>query len=90
LQVDDLFLPGEPVLIQARMSDGGTLPEGLVAEVSQCGGAPREYRFRDGTVGWELILEDVPPGLHRIRVRGVHGGATAPAPVREVFEVAKF
>jgi pimeloyl-ACP methyl ester carboxylesterase len=89
LQVEDLFLPGEPVLIRARMSDGGALAGGLVAKVTPVVGEPRELRFGDGTDGWELKLEGLAAGLYRVWVRGEMGGAAAPTPVREVFEVAE-
>jgi pimeloyl-ACP methyl ester carboxylesterase len=89
LQVEDLFLPGEPVLIRAHMSDGGGLVGGLVAEVTPAGGDTQELRFGDGTDGWELTLEGLRPGLYRVWVRSGVGGAAAPTPVREVFEVAE-
>jgi pimeloyl-ACP methyl ester carboxylesterase len=89
LQVEDLFLPGEPVLIRARMSDGGELAGGLVATVTPACGEPQELRFGEGTDGWELTLEGLRTGLYRVWVRGEVGGAAAPTPVREVFEVVE-
>jgi hypothetical protein len=89
LQVEDLFLPCEPVLIRARMSDGGGLACGLVAEVTPAEGDPQEIRFRDGTDGWEVTLEGLQPGVYRVRVRSEMGGSAAPMPVRELFEVAE-
>ena len=88
LQVDDLFLPGEPVLIRAKMSDGAGLAGGLVAEVTADNGVSKEHVMREGTNGWELSLEGVAPDLYRVRVRGAEGGGAAPTAVREVFEVA--
>jgi hypothetical protein len=88
LQVDDLFLPGEPAVIRASMSDRDLLKGGLIAGVTFPGGIQRNYSFREGEAGWELTLESLDPGLYRIRVRGAEGGGGAPAPVREVFEVA--
>jgi pimeloyl-ACP methyl ester carboxylesterase len=89
LQVEDLFLPNEPVLLLARMSDGTGLTGGLVAEVSHDGGMPQEHKFGEGTHGWELKLDGLQPGLYRVRVRGAAGGDAAPTPVRELFEVAE-
>ena len=88
LQVEDLFLPGEPVLLRASMPDGVRLAGGLVAEVAPAGGIPQEHKFVEDEGGWELALEGLQPGLYRVRVRGAEGGGAAPTPVREVFEVA--
>lgn len=88
LQVDDLFFPGEPALIRASMSDRAWLAGGLIAEVTSASGVRKDYPFRESEAGWELTLEGLDPGLYRVRVRGAEGGGGAPAPVREVFEVA--
>ena len=86
LQVEDLFLPGEPALIRARMSDGDSLAGGLIAEVTSDKGIGKDYPFRENGAVWELTLEGLDPGLYRVRARGTVRGGSAPAPVREVFE----
>jgi len=88
LQVDDLFLPHEPVVIRARMSDGGEVG-GLVAEIYSTEGNRQDIRFCDGKDGLEVAIEGLRAGLYRVRVRGEMGGPGAPTPVRELFEVAE-
>ena len=88
LQVEDLFLPGEPAIIRASVSDGVDVPEGLVAEVTPSGGPSTTYPMSEGDKRWHLTLEGLAAGLYRVRVRGARGGGGAPTPVREVFEVA--
>jgi pimeloyl-ACP methyl ester carboxylesterase len=88
LSVDDLFVPGEPVVVRARagVDDGG--PPRLQARVTPVSGGPTiPHSLVAGGGGWsEATLAGVAPGLYRVEVRAV--GSVAYRPVHGLFEVA--
>ncbi len=86
LGLDDLYLPGEPVLLYASVI-GGRIP-GLVARIESSVAETTERQFVATDSGWRLRLEGLSPGLYRVRVRSTMGGDTQPPPVRDVFEIA--
>ncbi len=88
LGLDDLYLPGEPVVLRATVTNGEA-HKGLVAHLTPAiGGAGTEVPFKEDADAYTLTLEGLLPGMYRVRVGPVMGGETAPTPVRDVFEIA--
>jgi len=86
LGLDDLYLPGESVLLYASVI-GGRVP-GLIATIESGAAETTEKQFVATGSGWSLRLEGLSPGLYRVRVSSTSGGDAQPMPVRDVFEIA--
>jgi hypothetical protein len=86
LGLEDLYLPGEPVVLHASVG-GGKVP-GLTARITAAAGETTEHPFVRGDSGWTLRLDGLPAGLYRVRVRSSMGGETQPTPVRDLFEIS--
>jgi pimeloyl-ACP methyl ester carboxylesterase len=88
LALDDLYLPGEAVELQATVVNS-TAQQGLVARIDPAvGGDIKEVPFVEGPNGYGVRLEGLAAGLYRVRVRSAMGGETTPTPVRDLFEIA--
>ena len=88
LGLEDLYLPGEPVVLRATVTNGEA-PKGLIAQFTAAsGGASTDVPFKEDADAYALTLEGLLPGMYRVRVRSAIGGETAPTPVRDVFEIA--
>jgi hypothetical protein len=92
LDLDDLYVAGEPVALRARLVNVERWPGPLRARVAPVD-APtavpaRVVEFAEALDGWTLALEGLPPGLYRAEVRTAKAGPLAPAPVHDLFEVA--
>ena len=91
LELDDLYAPGEPVVIRARGYDGeaATVPA-LQAHVKPVdGGVERTVALEPAPDGWaERALAGLPSGLYRIEVTAARRDAGAYTPVHSLFEVA--
>jgi hypothetical protein len=92
LDVDDLYLSGEPVTLRARLINVDRSPGPLRARVEPVdapgAAGPPVLDFVEAAGGWTLVLPDLPPGLYRVEVRTAKAGAGAPPPVHDLFEVA--
>jgi pimeloyl-ACP methyl ester carboxylesterase len=96
LDLDDLYLPDEPVVVRATLvSDHGGRPVNVRADISPPkarveaaprGGAPLFRAFVPADDGWLLRLDDLTPGLYRIEVQAELGAARLK--VRDLFEIA--
>jgi len=89
VDLDDLYLPGEPVTLQAELVNVSS-PGALWAEISPVDRAGEAVRQEFGPVpgGWQVELTDLPPGLYRATVRSRDAGPFAPLPVHDLFAVA--
>ena len=88
LGLEDLYLPGEPVVLRATVTNGEA-PKGLVARLTAARDGPvTEVPFKEDGHAYTLTLEGLLPGMYRVRVGSAMGGETAPTPVRDVFEIA--
>lgn len=90
LDIDPLYLPGEPVQFRAQVlgQSAATLSlkarlEGVTVDYST-----REYEFLKGADNYELKLEGLHPGSYRVKVVTSQGGPHTPISVSEVFEIA--
>lgn len=92
LELDDLYLPGEPVQLRAKLvnHDGPDPPPvAVIAPATPAAGdsALRTPFVEDGD-SWVLSVEGLTPGLYRVEVRPATGGPAAPGAVHDLFEVA--
>lgn len=91
LEVDDLYLAGEPVTLRARLINTPAAPGPLRARIEPATaqpGAALVAEFTETHDGWVLPLTELPPGLYRAGIRTAKAGPLAPPPVHELFEVA--
>jgi hypothetical protein len=88
LELDDLYLPGEPVLLRARTVNTEIDPAGMRAVVAPAGRPQEEKRFEFIVEGdaWTVMLVGLTPGVYEIEVRAVRA-PTLPKPVHDIFEV---
>jgi pimeloyl-ACP methyl ester carboxylesterase len=91
LEVEDLYLPHEPVTLRAslvsrRPSSGP--PRARIEPLADPGRA-FEADFQEVETGWELTISDCPAGAYRLEVRPHQEGPGVPFPVHDVFEVAR-
>jgi hypothetical protein len=93
LDLDDLYLTGEPIRLRARLVNLERSPgplRGRVEPVDAPAAVPAAtLEFAEGPDGWTLELEGLPPGLYRAEVRTAKAGPLAPPPVHDLFEVAR-
>jgi hypothetical protein len=91
LDLDDLFLAGEPVVIRASLvnaPDSIGPVRGLIEPVDPPDAAQiGPVDFARAGDDWELVLHDIPAGLYRVEVRTAMAGPRAPTPVHDLFEV---
>ncbi|MEU4419929.1 hypothetical protein AB0F81_04845 [Actinoplanes sp. NPDC024001] len=88
LDLDDLYLPGEPVEIRAELVNApATLPLRARVEPVEPSNGPQP-RTVHLTAGAALELTGLPPGVYRVTVDTAQGGPAAPAPVHDIFAVA--
>ena len=91
LDIDDLYQPGEPVTVNARLINTA-LPGPVRAAVAPAGPAgpqrPRVVELTPGPDGWHAELPGLAPGLYRIEVRTAQAGPAGPPPVHDIFAVA--
>ncbi len=91
VRVDDLYLPGEPVELGARLINFPSAPGGVRVTVTPVGGdtTRRADMAPVADDQWSVSLEGLPAGVYAVEVRArqVASGATLPAPVHDIFEV---
>ena len=90
LDLDDLYVPGEPVTLRARLVNVARPVGTLQARIESLGapaGGPASVPFIETADGWIAVIEGLAPGLYRAEVRTTAGravGAAARArPVRD-------
>ena len=91
VDLDDMYVAGEPVTLRARLLNAVEPPDGLIARVEPVDppGSPRDHEFlAHATDGWRLEIGDCKPGLYRVEVRTRKAGPQVPAPIEDLFEVA--
>jgi pimeloyl-ACP methyl ester carboxylesterase len=90
LSLDDLYLPDEPVSIQARVTGSSSFGK-LKAELeSVAGDRPAvSHDFVEQERDWVLAIADLPTGLYRVTVQTENTSDQAPTPVHDLFEVIR-
>jgi pimeloyl-ACP methyl ester carboxylesterase len=92
LDLDDLYLAGEPVTLYARRVNVAQSPGPLRARIEAVDAPtgplpPKEFVETDH--GWSVTLHGLPPGLYRVEVRTAKVEPLAPPPVHDLFEVSR-
>jgi hypothetical protein len=90
LELDDLYLPGEPVEIHAKLVNLHNDPGVLRARIKPIDrdGEPINLEFQNQQEHqWGLVVNDLLPGLYRLEVRTLKAGPQAPTPVHSLFAV---
>ncbi len=89
LEVDDLYVAGEPVELGARLVDSFAASR-VTARVEpvDADAPPATVELRDdGTGAWTVGVDGLPPGLYRLTVTAAAKFGEHPGPVHDVFEV---
>ena len=83
LSLEDLYLADEPIALRARLI-------GLPNSATRLKGdrPALSLDFVEQENEWVLAIEDLQPGLYRIRVR-TDSSEQAPSPVHDLFEVVR-
>jgi hypothetical protein len=94
LDLDDLYVAGEPVTLRAQLVNVQGRPGALQAriepaEAPSAASLPAR-QFTEVQDGWTLEVEGLPPGLYRAEVRTEKAGPLAPLPVHDLFEVGEM
>jgi hypothetical protein len=90
LSLDDLYLTDEPIAMRARLiglPDAATL-KADIQPVSEDRPA-LTLDFAEQEKEWVLAIEDLQPGLYRVRVRAESNSEHTPTSVHDLFEVVK-
>jgi hypothetical protein len=89
--LDDLYVPGEPLTLKARLVNVtrsvGTL-QARIEPVDAPAGSPTSVPFVETADGWIADIGGLPPGLYRAEVRTTSGGPWAPPPVHDLFVIS--
>lgn len=92
IDLDDLYIGGEPVTFRAKLLNPAEPPEGVIARIEQVDppGAAHDHEFSESTDHqvWRLEIGNCSPGLYRVEVRTRKAGPRAPTPIEDLFEVA--
>ena len=92
LDLDDLYLDGEPVEVFARLANADRQdyygPIHAHIQRVEPKVLPMTSVFQECKNGWRLRLEGLVPGVYRIKVNTTKGGPCAPPAVHDVFEIA--
>jgi hypothetical protein len=91
VDLDDVYVAGEPVTLRARLLNAAEPPDGLIARIAPVD-PPRpvgDHAFNEHSDGWRLEIQDRKPGLYRVEVRTRKAGPQAPTPIEDLFEVAR-
>jgi len=92
LNLEDLYLSDEAIAMRARViSTPGFASGKLRAKITSISGGrpPIDLDFEERQQEWVLALDDLKPGLYRVRVETENTGDRAPSPVHDIFEVVK-
>jgi len=91
LDLDDLYLAGEPVTLRAQLVNAQGSPGALQARIepvdAPTAASAQARKFAEAPDGWMLGVEGLQPGLYRAEVRTEKAGPSAPPPVHDLFEV---
>lgn len=91
LSLDDLYLANEPISMRARLINLPDAATTLKADIQLISGdrPALTLDFVEQEKEWVLAIDDLQPGLYRIRVRTENNSEQAPTPVHDLFEVVR-
>jgi Lecithin:cholesterol acyltransferase len=91
VELDDLYVAGEPVTVRASLLNSDEPVGGVFARVKPVDppGRVRDYNLlRSAERGWHVEIGDCAPGLYRLEVRTRISGPRAPLPIQDLFVVS--
>jgi hypothetical protein len=91
LSLDDLYLANESITMRARLVGLPNSATKLKADIESVSGdrAALSLDFAEQEKEWILMIDDLQPGLYRVRVRTENNGEQSPTPVHDLFEVVR-
>ncbi len=92
LALEDIYLADEPVAMRARViSTPGLVTGKLKAEITSVSDERPALNldFEEREQEWVLAIDNLPPGLYRVRAQTENTSVQAPSPVHDLFEVVK-
>ncbi|MDZ8079576.1 MAG: lecithin--cholesterol acyltransferase [Nostoc sp. DcaGUA01] len=92
LSLDDLYLANEAIAIRARLI--GTSDSAIKKLKAEIQSVDKDrpvlsFDFVEGERDWILTIDDLQPGLYRVRVQTENSSEQAPTPVHDLFEVVR-
>ncbi|MEM7714359.1 MAG: lecithin--cholesterol acyltransferase [Cyanobacteria bacterium P01_A01_bin.68] len=89
LSLDDLYLADEVVKMRARVISQFPISGKLKAIITSVFDEANTFNFdfEEQEKEWILNVDDLKPGLYRLRVETANSGQQFPTPVHDVFEV---
>ncbi len=90
LDLDDLYLPSEPIVLRAEIHNS-KYEGGLEAFIESINVSrePKTIAFQKHENQWSLVLDNLEPGLYRVKVEPSESGSDKLQAVRDLFEVAQ-
>ncbi|MGG6297887.1 esterase/lipase family protein [Leptolyngbya sp. AN02str] len=91
LSLDDLYLTDEPITMHAKLIGLSNSTATVRADLEPISGsqAALSLNFTEQEDKWTLTIDDLQPGLYRIRVSTEHRNEQPPTPVHGLFEVVR-
>ncbi|MBW4527746.1 MAG: lecithin--cholesterol acyltransferase [Phormidium tanganyikae FI6-MK23] len=91
LSLDDLYLANEPITMRARLVGLPNSATKLKADIESVSGdrPALSLDFVEQEKEWVLAIDDLQPGLYRVKVRTENNSEQAPTPVHSLFEVVR-
>ncbi|MGB3759284.1 MAG: lecithin--cholesterol acyltransferase [Rivularia sp. (in: cyanobacteria)] len=89
LSLDDLYLADEVVKMRARVISQSPISGKLKATITSVSDEANTFRFdfEEREKEWSLAIDDLKPGLYRLKVETENSGQQFPTPVHDLFEV---
>ena len=89
LSLDDLYLADEVVKIRARVISQLPISGKLKATITSVSDDVNTINldFVEGEKEWSLTIDDLKPGLYRLKVETENSGQQFPTPFHDLFEV---
>jgi hypothetical protein len=91
LSLDDLYLANESITMRARLVGLPNSATKLKADIESVSGdrAALSLDFAEQEKEWILMIDDLQPGLYRVRIRTENNGEQSPTLVHDLFEVVR-
>ncbi|MEM7556226.1 MAG: hypothetical protein AAF378_19405 [Cyanobacteria bacterium P01_A01_bin.84] len=90
LSLNDLYLADEVVRMRARVISQSPISGKLKAIITPVSEETSTFNFdfTEQEKEWVLNIDDLKPGLYRVRVETEHSGQQFPTPVHDLFEIS--
>ena len=91
LELEDLYITGEPIQLSVSPADGKTLLVRAQARIEPADGKSeaQTYELYPHDLDWKLTVDNLRPTLYRVNIRAQASGGSSPTPVTGLFEVGE-